>query len=260
MIPKIIHFCWLSGDKYPKLIEQCMATWKTKLPDYEFILWDTKKFDVESFLWTKQAFETKKYAFASDYIRLHALYNYGGIYLDTDVELLKNFDNLLHLPYFIGLEQADIIEAAIIGTEKGADWVADCIRHYDNKPFIKEDGSYDLLILPKIMEGQIEKNRALVPMNKFDIQNIDELIEDKSKLFLFPSEYFSAKNNETYQISTTKNTHAIHHFNNAWVKKRKRVRLNIKRKIIHTLGVKFTDNIIGFSGFRTIKKLLKGAK
>ena len=260
MIPKIIHFCWLSGDKYPKLIQDCMATWKTILPDYEFILWDTNRFEVESSLWTKQAFEHKKYAFAADYIRLYAVHKYGGIYLDTDVELLKNFNDLLHLPYFIGLEQDDIIEAAIFGAEKGADWVADCMKYYNNKAFIKEDGNPDLLILPNIMEAQIEQNRTLVSMNKSDLQNIDTLIKDKTKLLLFPYEYFSAKNNETYQIFTTKNTYAIHHFNNAWVKKRKRVRLNIKRKIIHTLGVQFTDNLIGFSGFRALKKLLKGAK
>ena len=89
MIPKIIHFCWLSNDEYPELIKKCMATWKTKLPDYEFVLWDAKKFDLESTLWTKQAFETKKYAFASDYIRLYAVYTYGGIYLDTDAEVVK---------------------------------------------------------------------------------------------------------------------------------------------------------------------------
>jgi len=260
MIPKIIHFCWLSGDKYPELIQKCMATWKTILPDYEFVLWDADKFDLESTLWTKQAFESKKYAFASDYIRLYAIYNYGGIYLDTDVELIKNFDDLLHLPYFIGLEQTDIIEAAIIGAEKGADWVADCMQYYNNKPFIKIDGNPDLLILPKIMEGQIEKNRKLVSMNKSEIENIDELIEDKSKLLLFPYEYFSAKNNETYQLFTTKNTYAIHHFNNAWVHKTRRVRLNVKRKFIHTLGLKFTDNIIKYTGFRTLKKLIKGTR
>src|SRR5690606_40794226 len=101
MIPKKIHFCWLSGDEYPDLIKKCVNTWKEKLPDYEFILWDTNRFDLDSNIWVKQAFETKKYAFAADYIRLYAVYNYGGIYLDTDVEVIKSFEDLLDLPYFI---------------------------------------------------------------------------------------------------------------------------------------------------------------
>ena len=85
MIPKIIHWCWLSGDPYPPKIQACLDTWKKVLPDYEIILWDTNRFDVNSTPWTKQAFEVKKYPFVADYIRLYAIYNYGGIYLDSDV-------------------------------------------------------------------------------------------------------------------------------------------------------------------------------
>ena len=260
MIPKIIHFCWLSGDKYPKLIQQCIATWKTKLPDYEFMLWDTKKFDLESTLWTKQAFESKKYAFAADYIRLYVVYKYGGIYLDTDVEIVKNFDDLLHLPYFIGLEQNDIIEAAVFGAEKETDWLADCMRYYDNRPFIKDDGSPDLLILPKIMEGQIEQNKKLVSMGKSDLQNLNKLIQDKTKLLLFPSEFFSAKNHETQKVSKSRDTYSIHHFNNSWIPKRMKLRLNLKRKLLKILGINLTDTIIGYSGFRVFKKMIKGTQ
>ena len=93
MIPKIIHFCWLSDDKFPDVIEKCMASWHKKLPDYEFILWDTNRFNLEDSTWVKQAFESKKYAFAADYIRLFAVFNYGGIYMDTDIEVLKKFDD-----------------------------------------------------------------------------------------------------------------------------------------------------------------------
>lgn len=260
MVPKIIHFCWLSGDEYPKLIEQCMATWKKKLPDYEFMLWDTNKFDINSTLWTQQAFESKKYAFAADYIRLYAIYNYGGIYLDTDVEILKNFDDLLHLPYFVGLEQNEIIEAAVFGAEKGTDWVADCMRYYDDRPFIKKDGNLDLLVLPNIMEAQIEQNRKLVNLEHKELKNIEELIKDSSKLILYPYDFFSPKNHESQKISKTKNTYTIHHFNNAWIPKRKKVRMNLKRKLFKTFGVSITDSLIGYSGFRKVKKIIKGSK
>lgn len=123
MIPKIIHLCWLSGDKFPSDIQTCIDTWHEKLPDYEIILWDRKRFDINSTPWVKEACEAKKYAFAADYIRLYALYNYGGIYLDSDVIVYKSFNNLLHLPYFIGEDQCSNFEPAIIGTEKKNPWI-----------------------------------------------------------------------------------------------------------------------------------------
>ena len=103
-MPKIIHYCWLSGEPYPELVQRCMQSWKEKLPDYEFMLWDMNRFDIHSVPWVEQACAAKKWAFAADYIRLYALYNYGGIYLDSDVEVLKSFDDLLELPYFFGRE------------------------------------------------------------------------------------------------------------------------------------------------------------
>ena len=109
MIPKIIHLCWLSGDPYPPKIAKCLETWKKHLADYEIILWDTNRFDLNSSIWVRQAFEKKKYAFAADFIRFYALYHFGGIYLDSDVEVLKSFDDLLDLPYFMGVEKAHVL-------------------------------------------------------------------------------------------------------------------------------------------------------
>ena len=97
MIPKIIHYCWLSDDPVPSDLQKYMRTWKEKLPDYEFMKWDFNRFDKQSSKWVAQAFDNKKYAFAADYIRLYALYNYGGIYLDMDVEVLKSYNPFLCL-------------------------------------------------------------------------------------------------------------------------------------------------------------------
>ena len=99
MIPKIIHYCWLSDDKYPDNIQKCIDSWKIHLPDYQFKLWDLKAINLDENIWVKQAFESKKYAFAADYIRLFAVYNHGGIYFDTDIEVLKPFDDLLPVSY-----------------------------------------------------------------------------------------------------------------------------------------------------------------
>ena len=127
MIPKIIHYCWLSNDPVPSDLQKYMQTWKVKLPDYEFIKWDFKRFPKGKSKWVDQAFDKKKYAIAADYIRLFALYNYGGIYLDMDVEVLKSYDDLLPLSSMICFEaNGTTIEAATIGSEKGCIWVKKC--------------------------------------------------------------------------------------------------------------------------------------
>ena len=247
----------MSNDPFPKLVEECLASWKRILPDYEFILWNTNKFDINSTQWTKQAFEAKKYAFASDYIRLYALYNYGGIYLDTDVEVLKSFNELLHLPYFIGLEQHNIIEAAVIGAEKHNSWIKDCMKYYEQNEFMFDKDKLTEFIIPTIMENEIMKNKKIIKLNVNEVKNIEKHINNTSNLVLFPFEYFSAKNNETHEIKSTPNTYTIHHFNNYWVPAQKKIRSSFKRKLINAFGARKTDRIIEFIGFRKIKRMLR---
>lgn len=140
MIPKVIHYCWLSGDPFPADIQECIDSWKKFLPDYEIVCWDTKRFDMDSCKWVKQAFEAGKYAFAADYIRLYALYHHGGIYMDSDVLVYKPFDDLLKLPYFIGEDFVHCFEPAIIGAEKHTAWVKDVLDRYDGLEFVKKKG------------------------------------------------------------------------------------------------------------------------
>ena len=129
MIPKIIHYCWLSNDPIPKDLKKYMKSWKEKLYDYEFILWDLIRFDLNRSLWVKQAFEAKKYAFAADYIRLYAVYNYGGIYMDMDVEVIKSFNDLLRNDYILGYEAAKGLEAGVFGAPKKAHWVKEVLEY-----------------------------------------------------------------------------------------------------------------------------------
>ena len=173
MIPKIIHLCWLSGDPYPRKIQDCLDSWKKHLPSYEIILWDTKRFNIHEVPWVEQAFNTKKYAFAADYIRLYALYHHGGIYLDSDVEILKSLDNFLELPYFVGAETSGTIEAAILGAEKGCDWIKCCLDYYEGRNFIREDGSYDIRMLPEILNETILRLKPVINMPSGS--NIDDL-------------------------------------------------------------------------------------
>lgn len=215
MIPKIVHLCWLSGDPYPPSIAKCLKSWEKYLPDYEVVLWDTKRFDLNSSIWVRQAFEKKKYAFAADYIRFYALYNYGGIYLDSDVEVLKDFDDFLDLPYFVGAEKAQTPEAAIIGAEKGCDWIKQCMDYYQNRFFVKEDGSFDIKKLPEIMVEQIKKLKPLRVLSLEDSLNIRKFDMQKEVLE-FNDAFFSPKVFDSREVELTPYTYAIHHYQNSW--------------------------------------------
>ncbi len=235
MIPKIIHLCWLSGDSYPPKIEKCLKSWKRYLPDYEVCLWDTNRFDLESSLWVKQAFENKKYAFAADYIRFYALYHFGGIYMDSDVEVIKPFDDFLNLPYFIGAEKAGTPEAAIIGAEKGCDWIKQCLDYYDNRSFIKEDGSLDIRKLPEIMNEQI------IQLKPIRVLSLDESKEirtyDFSKeVLVFNDAYFSPKVFDSREVELTPYTYAIHHYQNSWFSPKAKVYYRFRTFLIRVFG------------------------
>lgn len=238
MIPKIIHLCWLSGDPYPTKIAKCLASWKKYLPDYEVMLWDTNRFDLESSIWVKQAFEKKKYAFAADYIRFYALYNYGGIYLDSDVEVLKSFDDLLDLPYFIGAEKAKTPEAAIIGAEKGCDWIKQCLDYYENRCFIKEDGSLDIKKLPEIMVEQISKFKLLRVLSLNDSLNIRKL-DMQNEVLEFNDAFFSPKVFDSREVEITPYTYAIHHYQNSWFSPKAKAYYRSRAFFVKFLGQKF---------------------
>lgn len=197
MIPKIIHYCWLSGDPYPPLIENCIQSWKKHMPEYQIILWDTDRIDINSNLWLKQAYEHKKYAFASDYIRFYALYNYGGIYLDADVEVLKSFSPLLDLIQIVGEEASGDIEAAVMGAEKGLSWVKECLDYYQDRQFIKQNKEFDMRPVPLLVTS----------------------ILSKTDIKVMPFYYFSPKDYNIGKIMISDETYCIHHFDGKWIQK-----------------------------------------
>jgi hypothetical protein len=177
-IPKIIHYCWLSGETMPDDALKCIGSWKERMPDYSLVLWDTNRFDIDSHVFVKDACRVKKWAFASDYIRLYALYTEGGIYLDTDVYVKKSFDRFLGDGFFTGVEyhsgavkkglrlmngdgslknrnggnisaRGIQIQAAIMGGERGHPFPKACMEWYDGKRFtVEEWASSDRLISP----------------------------------------------------------------------------------------------------------------
>ena len=214
MIPKIIHYCWMSNNAYPKDIQRYINSWKKLLPDYKIILWNTNTFNLNDSIWVKEAYKAKKYAFCADYIRLYALYNYGGIYLDSDVEVLKSYNDLLELPYFIGLESKQYFEAATIGSEPHNPFIGECLKHYENRHFIKENGEMDNIVMPKIMMGVAESGYKIkVIKDKTEFDRSPEVIN------AFEYDWFSPidSTGKRYVLRQTKNTYSIHHFASAWV-------------------------------------------
>lgn len=251
-IPKIIHYCWLSGDPYPELVQRCMQSWKEKLPDYEFILWNMNRFDIHSVSWVEQACAAKKWAFAADYIRLYALYNYGGIYLDSDVEVLKSFDDLLDRPYFFGrehtpdrIENPGSIEAATMGAEKGLPFLKKVMEYYERHDFVKDDGYMDMTTLPTILA------------RKMNGENLD----------ILPMDYFSPKNTRTLDLQITKNTYSIHHFNGSWHSLAQQKHVALRTRLCRMLGERFGELLatigavfinVRYEGFcNTLKKISK---
>jgi mannosyltransferase OCH1-like enzyme len=253
MIPKIIHYCWLSNDPFPDNIKACMDSWKKYLPDYELMLWNFDRFDKKSSLWVKQAFEAKKYAFAADYLRLYALYHYGGIYLDTDVEVIKPFDDLLDLPYFLGEENSlseIAIEAATIGAEKGCFWIGKCLEYYKNRRFVLGIGKYDIRTLPFIIKEIITENYLLTQVN-----DKKAIHENEREIYILPVDYFSPKKwNDPTIFNLTKSTYSIHHFAGSW-KKHKTMKEKSREKI-SIIEIKIYNKIPQFMRFK-IKKYLK---
>lgn len=156
MIPKVIHYCWFSNEPKPKNVRQCIKSWKRTLPDFEIKCWDADSFDFNSVPFVKQAMECRKWAFVSDYIRLYALYTEGGIYLDSDVQVLNRFDNLLAYNLFSGIEKRGdtdrlFIEAAVIGAAKGNATIYKCLECYNARHFKNENGSLDMTPMPDII-------------------------------------------------------------------------------------------------------------
>lgn len=248
MIPKKIHYCWLSGDEFPKDIKKYIDTWKEILPDYEFILWDAKKFDINSVRWVKEAFEAKKYAFAADYIRFYALYNYGGIYLDCDVEMIKKFDNLLESKSFMGFEYISIPEAAVIGAETGLKWVKKCLEYYDNNSFYGESRKIKDVAVPIMIKTVLKK---LYKQKVYDTGKVQHFGE----LDLYPYQYFSPRNPYKNTIDINDNTYCIHHSVGSWCGGSRKMINRYKHLLLNSiLGKKKYDELLYQHHFKRIRK------
>lgn len=239
-IPKVIHYCWFGKGKKSKLINKCIASWKKMCPDYEIIEWNEDNIDVSISTYTREAYDDGKWAFVTDYVRLFVVYNNGGIYLDTDVELTRSLDDLLKYDSFFALEKDEYIATGLgFGAKKGNKYVKQMLNDYKGVHFKKDDGSYDLTPCP------VRNTKSII--------NLFNKMLNKNEKFVYynnailSSDYFCPYDPSTGKMNKTKNTHGIHWYNASWRSKR----INIQRNLLRPL-----KRLIGDKNFKKIKKFL----
>lgn len=223
MIPKIIHYCWFGGNPLPELAIKCIESWKKYCPDYEIKEWNESNFDLNMFPYAKEAYENRKFAFVTDVVRLYALYTEGGIYMDTDVEVLKPLDEYLKHNAFSGFEDEKLVPTGIMASEKGGIWAKENLEYYNDRHFVKEDGSFDMTTNINTITNYM-LSKGLVQNNTY--QDFPNLIT------MYPKDYFCPKSYKDGKIYLTSNTTTIHHFAGSW--------LTDKIKLFHELRRKYS--------------------
>ena len=243
MIPKKIHYCWFGGNPLPKSAIKCINSWKKFFPGYEIIEWNESNYDVYKIPYIAQAYEAKKYAFVSDYARFDILYHEGGLYFDTDVEVIKSFDDILEQGAFMGCEtdgavceQTEVCDNGKntiltnpglgIAAAPGLRLYREILEYYTTQRFILEDGSFNL-------ETVVAKTtNILLKHGLKDIAGI-QTVED---ITIYPKEYFNPLNNNSGKLEVTENTHSIHWYAQTWIPKHLVIRSRITRPLHRLFG------------------------
>lgn len=208
MIPKIIHYCWFGGEPKPKSVLRCIRSWQKYCPDFEIREWTEKDFDVTQHEFTRQAYEAKAWGFVTDYIRLWAIYHYGGIYMDTDVQVLKDLTPLLEHGAYVGFERDEYVNLGHgFGAEKGHPFVKAHLEMYDTIRFVNDDGTLDKTPIPH------HTTRCL---RAFGMQDDTGVVQQLGDIAVYPRDYFSPKSFATGILTLTPNTYSIHQFDASW--------------------------------------------
>ena len=231
-IPKVIHYCWFGKGKLPPLAEKCIASWKKYCPDYQIVCHNEDNFDLSENRYAKEAYAAGKWAFVSDYVRLKVLYENGGIYLDTDVELLKPIDDLIEERGYMGFDDNGVVSTGLgFACEKGNELIKILLADYDDISFIRPDGSFDITPCP-------DRNTETMVRLGLDLEKQDQIFMGIRMLpedHLCPMKYYTGKKR------ITPNTYSIHHFCASWTSPAAKRTLFVKRIV----GVKLYDKLYG---------------
>lgn len=209
---KTLHYVWLGRGAKGANFQACLDSWKKFCPDYKIVEWNEDNFNFSNCKYAQQAYAQKKYAFVSDYIRLCVLYEYGGVYVDTDVEFVKNIDEFLDNQTTIGFENAGYLESNIIMCQKHQPWIKQILEYYNSANFVESNGKLNILPNTFLITAFLHKYYGLKICDKNQVLSGD--------IHVFSSDYFSPKDLQTQKITATQNTHSIHHFDASWTDKK----------------------------------------
>lgn len=226
-IPRIIHYCWFGRGEKPKKIKACMNSWSKYLKGYTFMEWNEDNFDMSSSRYVKEAYHAKKYAFVSDYVRLYALYHHGGIYLDTDVEVLKPFDPLHKHEAFTGFEDGHYLQSGTMGAASKHTWIGMLLQNYTDRTFLMPDGTYDMLTNTAVI-SELSKQEGLILNGK--LQSLSSGVVFYPRTYFSPYDYINGGN------YITSESYSIHHFAQSWLPVHVRLKSNVKRLASRVVG------------------------
>lgn len=234
-ICKKIHYCWFGGKELPEMSVKCIESWKKHLCEFQIVKWDETNFDINSNVFVKQAYEQKKYAFVSDYVRMYALYNYGGIYLDTDVEVLKDFsDKLENKNMVLGFEDETFVMTGFIYSTVNNKLIRDIIDGYDKMKFVEDNGKINCK--PNtIYFTNILKENGLSVTNR--------LQEFADQYVIYPNDVFCAFNIDCQKYILSENTVAIHHCNGSWQSFTDKLKAKLKSILILMFGKEYFEKV-----------------
>lgn len=241
MIPKMIHYCWFGGNPLPKDIKKYMETWRKFFPDYEIKEWNERTFDVNCCQFVREAYEAKKWAFVSDYVRVSVMYQYGGIYLDTDIEVRNDISPYLNknCNMLLGFEAEDSVMTAFFAAVPHNEFIKELLDYYCATPFRHEDGSFNVTPNPVLFTAALKK-RGLI---------LDGTAQRFAEEYdIYPYDYFNAFNIAYQKYHITEHTCMVHHCIGSWQTPRDRMRQKLKSLLL---------SVIGQQNFMKLKQLIK---
>ena len=249
-IPKIIHYCWFGENPLPKSAKKCIKSWKKYCPDYSIVEWNESNFNLNCNEYCRKMTQEKKWAFLTDYIRLKVIYEYGGIYLDTDVELIKSLEDFRKAGPYLGIENSGLAATGLgFAAEQGNSFIKENMEYYENLVSFTE-----LKACPKITTDILRRYG-------FSEERISEM-QVIQGIKIYPEEYLCPKNERTGLTKITNNTYSIHHFDASWYEKswkegqKKRWREEKIRYIVH-IPNRILMKVLGNERYETVKRILK---
>lgn len=265
MIPKIIHYCWFGGNPLPNSVKKCIKSWRKYCPDYQIIEWNEHNYDLSRNQYMLDAYREKKWGFVPDFARLDIVYRHGGIYLDTDVQIIRSFDSLLNQSSFFGFENSgknELFVALGLGfaAEKGNELIKKVMDSYNQLSFYDVNGDINLIPSPQL-NTKVFVEYGFIMNNK---------LQEINGNYLFPNDYFNPKSFKTGLLNITENTYSIHHYDASWydeeLQKEKRIRWKreikqykkAKRKdIVLHIPNRILMSVLGSQKYEKLKRKIK---